>query len=146
MFNLFKKFKPLSQYPESWSVITEKTIPTVVRVNIGYKDAIGHPEYPIKMGIAIPVDSTDDGIMELKIEIEDFLEDILLKKDIGAMVAIITGLQDPKFIEFLSYTKKSGVDFPKIHQDLKDKFKDYDVQMYASNDPKWEVYKSFVHL
>ena len=147
MFNLFKKkFKPLSEYPESWSIIEEKTIPTIVRVNMGYRDAIGHPEYPIKMGIAIPVENNDEATMKIKSEIEDLLEDILFKKDIGTLVAIVTGLQGQKFIEFLSYTKKSGVDFPKIHQDLKNKFKDYEVQMYADNDPKWEAYKSFVHI
>ena len=148
MFNLFKKKKylPITDYPESWSIITEKINPTVIRINMGYKDAIGHPDYPIKMGIAIPVDAHDDATMELKIEIEDILNDILLKTEDGAVVAIISGMEGQKFIEFLSYTKRSGIDFAKIHEDLKDRFKDYDVQMYAANDVEWEAYKSFAHL
>ncbi len=148
IFNLFKKKKylPIADYPESWSIITEKPNPTVIRVNMGYKDAIGHPDYPIKMGIAIPVDAHDDTIMELKIEVEDTLNDILLKKGDGALVAIITGLEGQRFIEFLSYTKRGGIDFAKIHQNLKDKFKDYEVQMYAENDIEWKAYKSFAHL
>jgi hypothetical protein len=148
MLNLFKKKKylPLSEYPESWSLIEEKPNPTIIRINMGYKDAVGHPEYPIKMGVAIPVEVHDDATMNVKSEIEDILNDVLSKKGDGALVAIITGLKGQKFIEFLSYTKRGGIDFAKIHQDLKDKFKDYEVQMYADNDAKWDAYKSFAHL
>jgi hypothetical protein len=150
MFNPFKKlsksFKPISEYPENWSIIEELRNPTIIRINMGYKDAIGHPDYPIKVGIAIPVEDHDDVTMSLKSEIEDILEDVLFKTGSGALVAIITGLEGQKFIEFLSYTKRGGIDFPKIHQDLKNKFKDYEIQMYADNDPKWDAYKSFAHI
>jgi hypothetical protein len=147
MFNLFKKkYLPLTDYPENWFIISEKPNPTIIRINMGYKDAVGHPDYPIKMGIAIPVDVHDDVTMQLKSEIEDTLNDVLFKKGDGALVAIITGLEGQKFIEFLSYTKRGGINFAKIHQDLKDKFKDQEVQMYADNDIKWEAYKSFAHL
>lgn len=147
MFNLFKKkYLPILEYPESWSIFEEMPNPTVVRINMGYKDAIGHPDYPIKMGIAIPVNEHDDAVMKVKSEMEDVLDDILLKKGEGSLVAIITGLKEPKFIEFLSYTKKEGVDFAKIHQNLKNKFKDYEVQMYADDDPEWKAYRSFAHI
>jgi hypothetical protein len=148
MLNLFKKkkFLPIREYPESWAIIEELPNPTLVRINMGYKDAIGHPDYPIKMGIAIPVEVHDETTMKIKSAIEDILNDILVKKGDGALVAIITGLEGQKFIEFLSYTKRGGIDFAKIHQDLKDKFKDYEVQMYANNDVKWEAFKSFAHL
>jgi hypothetical protein len=148
MINLFKKkkFLPIHEYPESWSIIQESPNPTLVRINMGYQDAMGHPDYPIKMGVAIPVEVHDETTMNIKSEIEDILNDILLKKGDGALVAIITGLEGQKFIEFLSYTKRGGIDFAKIHQDLKDKFKDYEVQMYADNDVKWAAFKSFAHL
>jgi len=148
MFNPFKKKKylPIIEYPESWSIIKETPNPILIRINMGYKDAVGHPDYPIKMGIAIPVQVHDETIMNIKGEIEDILDDVLLKKGDGALVAIITGLEGQKFIEFLSYTKRGGIDFAKIHQDLKEKFKEYEVQMYANNDVKWEAFKSFAHL
>ncbi len=148
MLNFFKKkkFLPIGEYSESWAIIEELPNTTLVRINMGFKDAMGHPDYPIKMGIAIPVEVHDEATMKIKSEIEDILNDILLKKGDGALVAIITGLEGQKFIEFLSYTKRGGVDFTKIHQDLKDKFKDYEVQMYANNDVKWDAYKSFAHL
>jgi hypothetical protein len=148
MFNLFtkKKYLPLNEYPQSWSIFVEKPDSLLLRVNMGYKDAIAHPGYPIKMGIAIPVEEHDGVTMEIKGEIEDTLNDILLKTGDGALVAIITGMEGQKFIEFLSYTKRNGIDFAKIHQGLKDKFKDYEVQMYAEVDIEWEAYKSFAHL
>ena len=150
MFNLFKKASKklnlISEYPENWSIIEESLNPTIIRVNMGYRDAVGHPDYPIKMGIAIPVEQHDEAVMDLKSEIEDILNNILFKTDKGAVVAIITGLESPRFIEFLSYTQRGGIDFPKIHRDLKKKFEDYEVQMYAENDPKWDAYKSFAHI
>lgn len=147
MFNLFKKkYLPILEYKESWSILQESLNSTVVRVNMGYKQAMGHPDFPIKMGIALPVKEHDKVVIKIKSDIEDFLNETLLKKGNGVLVAIISGLKDQKFIEFLSYTKKSEVDFAKIHQELKDKYKDYEVQMYANNDPKWEAYKSFAHL
>lgn len=112
---------------------------------MGYKEAIGHPDYPIKMGIAIPVEEHDEVIMELKGEIEDILNEVLSKKGDGALVAIISGMENPKFIEFLSYTRQ-GIDFAVIHQDLNEKFKDYEVQMQAEVDTEWAAYKSFAHL
>ena len=150
MFSLFKKnrktFKPFSEYTENWAIIQENINPTIIRINMGYKDAVGHPDYPIKMGIAIPVEVHDDATMEIKSEIEDILNDILLKKGDGSLVAIITGLTGERFIEFLSYTKRGGIDFGKIHSDLKERFKNHEVQMYADNDPKWEAYKSFARV
>ena len=150
MFNLFKNtpktYRLLSEYPESWAMIEEKSNPTIIRINMGYKDAVGHPDYPIKMGIAIPVEVHDDATMKIKSEIEDTLNDTLLKKEDGSLVAIITGLAGQKFIEFLSYTKRGGVDFAEIHQDLQERFKGHEVQMYTDNDPEWKAYKSFAHI
>ena len=148
MFNLFKKKKYLSilEYPENWGFIEELPNHTIVRINMGYKDAMGHTDYPIKMGIAIPVEVHDEKTMRIKSEVEDMLNNILLKNGDGALVAIITGLEGQKFIEFLSYTKRDRIDFAKIHQELKDKFNDYEVQMYADYDVKWLAFKSFAHL
>lgn len=54
MFNLFKRttkiYKPLTEYSENWAILKEERYNLIVRINIGYKDATGHPDYPIKMG------------------------------------------------------------------------------------------------
>ncbi|MCA9352401.1 DUF695 domain-containing protein [Patescibacteria group bacterium] len=147
MFNLFKNtpktYKSLSEYPESWSILQENNQGFIVRLNAGYKEAIGNPEYPIKMGIAILIEGEhDESIATLKHSVEDAISE-LLNKDEGALVAVITGMKEPKFIEFLSYTK-NNLDFATIHKTLKDKFPKIEVQMHASGDPEWVDYQSFL--
>ncbi len=148
MFNLFKNtlktYKPLSEYPESWSILKEDNQGLIVRINVGYKDAVGHPDYPIKIGIAIPVKNEhDESVATLKNSIEDAISEILGNGEKGNLVAIITGLKDPKFMEFLSYAK-NNLDFATIHKTLKEKFSNEEVQMYANGDPKWSQYQSFL--
>ncbi len=148
MFCLFKKspkrYKPLSDYPERWSLLQEDARGLVLRVNLGYADSIGHPDYPIKMGIAIPIRTEhDEYVSELKESVEVVLDEILSNGEKGAFVAVITGLHAPKFVEFLAYAKKD-LDFAAIHQTLKVKFPDFEVQMYANADPGWNTYRSFL--
>ncbi len=143
MFNLFKKkYQPILEYKENWAILQDKNNLNTIRINMGYKDAIGHPDYPLKMGIAIPVKDHDEVIMNMKYEIEDFLMDDLFKNQDGVLVAVITGIQEPKFIEFLSYVKGNVLDFEGMHKNLIERFKDYDVQMYANQDENWGTYKS----
>lgn len=146
MFSIFKKnndYKPISEFPASWSILEAKNEGLIVRVNAGYKKAIGHPDYPIKMGIALPISSKhDEAVANLKYQIEDTLEKLFHENN-GALVAVVTGMKDPKFIEFLSYAK-DGLDFASIHKTLKSKFPNEDVQMYAKGDPEWNAYKSFL--
>lgn len=147
MFNLFKKenktYLPIKEYEESWAILQEPLDKNIIRINAGYKEAIGHPDYVSKMGVAIPVKEHDEKTMALKSNVEDTLNEILSKDDTGVLVAIITSQKEPKFIEFLSYVKKSA-NFALIHQTLKDKFPEEDVQMYADLDPKWNTYKAYL--
>ena len=51
-----KEFRPLSEYPkDSWSVLEQKDAGLIIRMNDGPKEAVGHPDYPVKMGVAVPV-------------------------------------------------------------------------------------------
>ncbi|OHA81370.1 MAG: hypothetical protein A2675_02920 [Candidatus Yonathbacteria bacterium RIFCSPHIGHO2_01_FULL_51_10] len=143
MFNLFKKtYKPLAEYPGSWSILEEKNKDLIIRVNTGLKDATGHTDYPIKVGVAIPVKAQDD-INSIKNAGEDALDEIWKQEGKGVIVAVITGMSDPRFIELLSYAKKD-TDFASLHKTLKDKFPNEDVQMYANEESNWDTYKSFL--
>ena len=147
MFNLFKtkkEYKPLSEYIESWDVLQDTNNQMIIRINSGCKEAAGHPEYPIKMGIAVPLKGTGDEIVELlKNSIEDALEEILNEGEKGVLVTVITSLGEQKFLEFVSYTK-SDLNFQAIHENLKAKFPEQEVQMYAEQDTKWSTYLSFL--
>lgn len=145
MFNLFKKkYKPLNEYPQSWSILEDKSKSLIMRVNVGYRKAIGHPDYSVKMGITIPIMTEDnDKLALIKNGIEDAIIESLKKDNGGALVAVITGMEGGKSIEFLSYTKK-GLSFSLLHQGLKDKFPHQEIQMYASEDAEWETYQSLL--
>lgn len=152
MFNFFKNknknYKPIHDYPkDDWAIIDETSLgnPALIRINLGLKDAVAHPDYPIRMGIAIPVSEHNEKIMELKSKVEDYLNESFCKNDIGVLAVIITGLEDEKFIEFLSYTK-SDLNFEEFHKILKNNFQDYEIQMYANHDRGWTGYKSFAHI
>ena len=148
MFNLFKRttkiYKPLTEYSENWAILKEERYNLIVRINIGYKDATGHPDYPIKMGVALPfIAENTDSIHIIKNTIEDTINDLLGMGTNGIVVAVITCLSKQKFIEFLSYTRNE-LDFQSIHRTLKEKFPDEDIQMYAEPDLGWKQFKSFM--
>lgn len=143
MFSFLKKeFKPLYEYPkDSWSVLEQKDTGLVIRINDGLKDAAGHPDYPIKMGIAVPITNQHaEQIFEQKEQLEKMINDVLGNN--GIVTCVINGMKDPKFFEFLIYTK-NGLNFDSIGKSLTEKFPDLGIQMYAKLDPKWEAYKSF---
>lgn len=143
MFNLFKKtYKPLRGYQESWSILEEKNKGLLIRINVGLKDAAGHTDYPIKVGVALPVKSEID-INSVKNSAEDSLSEIWEQNNNGMIVAVITGMVEPRFIELLSYAKKD-TDFATLHATLKEKFPAEEIQMYAEQDANWDAYKSFL--
>lgn len=142
MFNFFKKsFKPLSEYPkDNWSILEEKDAGLIIRINDGLKDAIGHPDYPIKMGVAVPVKNNFGQIFSEKDQLEEKIGEALGSN--GIVACAINGMKEPQFFEFLVYTK-NGLNFDLIGKSLENKFPDLGIQMYAKPDPEWEAYKSF---
>jgi hypothetical protein len=134
----------LAEYPESWAILQGNSNKLIVRLNTGYTEAIGHSDYPIKMGVAMPFNGEhDENIQAIKDSIEDAINHILENGENGSVVAIITSLGEQKFLEFLSYTR-NNLDFKAIHEDLKKKFSSEDIQMYAEPDRSWNQYKSFL--
>ena len=144
MFGFSKKeFRPLAEYPkDSWSVLEQKDAGLIVRINNGLREAIGHPDYPVKMGIAVPVKkSQGEETFNKKDQLEKKIAETLGSN--GIVTCVINGMKEPQFFEFLTYTK-NGFDLNSIGKSLDDKFPDLGIQMYAKLDPKWEAYKSFL--
>jgi len=143
MFNFFKEeFKPLSEYPnDSWSILQQKDSGLIIRINDGLKDAIGHPDYPVKMGVAVPVKDSPQKTFDQKDKLEKAISEALGTK--GIVACIVNGMKEPQFFEFLIYTK-NGLDFDLIGKSLEKQFPDLGIQMYAKLDPKWESYKAFL--
>ncbi len=144
MFKFLKKeFKPISEYPEdSWSILEQKDAGLIVRINDGLKEAIGHPDFPVKMGVAVPVKDDPQKTFDQKDQLEKTIAEVLGNN--GIVTCIINGMKEPQFFEFLVYVK-NGLDFDSIGKSLEKSFPDLGIQMYAKLDPKWEAYKAFLN-
>ncbi len=140
-----KKYKKISEYPENWTMLEggkDSEIYTLIRINSGIKEATGHPDYPIRVGVAIPVNSLKDENEALN-AVEDLLTEKLESKDLGIQAMAVSGMGGQEFKEFVFYTKEN-VDFKTLHDDIQAAFPKYEIQFYAEKDPDWNVYKEYV--
>jgi hypothetical protein len=146
--NMFwkKAYKDISEYPEdNWQVATMGTQGedyTLLRINGGLKEAVGHPDYPIRVGVAVPVESIKDSNPTLE-ALEDMITERFNEDKSGVGCLIITSLDGDQFKEFVFYTKEN-VDFKTLHEELQEAFPSLEVQFYAEKDPQWSVYKEYV--
>jgi hypothetical protein len=133
-----KQYKKIEQYCESWTVYITPNKELVIRLNEGLREAAGHIDYPIKVGIAAPVRPEAD-LISMKIALEDEIESIWKKNKKGVLLAVITGTNAPNFVEVLSYANED-TDFASLHEELKSRFSAEDIQMYAEQDRNWDTY------
>jgi Family of unknown function (DUF695) len=140
-----RKYKNINEYPENWMLLesgkdTENY--TIIRINDGIKEAAGHPDYPIRIGVAIPVNSLTDENKALY-DVEDILREQLESKGLGIQAMAVSGMGGQEFKEFVFYAKES-VDFKTLHEDVQAAFPKYEIQFYAKKDSDWSVYKEYV--
>ncbi len=141
-----KKYKKIAEYPTNdWfgaETGTKGEDYTLFRVNKGLTDAAGHPDYPIRVGVAIPTDSLQEENDTLN-AVEDMLVERLETTELGVLAMVVSRLDGQQFKEFVFYTKEN-VDFKKLHEDIQSAFPKYEVQFYAENDPEWSLYKEYI--
>ena len=87
----------------------DSEIYTLIRINTGIKDASGHPDYPIRVGVAIPVNSLKEE-NEVLNTVEDMLTEKIEVKDLGIQAMAVSSMGGQEFKEFVFYTKVD-VDF-----------------------------------
>jgi hypothetical protein len=141
MINSNKKYADIVSYKDSWIFLNVDNESLIVRFNMGIKDAVGHPDYPIRMGIAVPIPGARDH--DLIERLEDFIVHHLQNGKCGVHVAVINKLADEKFVEFMCYANED-TNFENFHQMLEAAFPDQEIQMYAGQDPEWQGYISFL--
>ena len=140
-----KKYKKVSEYPENWMMLEagkDSEIYTLIRINEGIREAAGHPDYPIRVGVAIPVNSLKEENEALN-AVEDMLTEQLESKDLGIQVMAVSGMGGQEFKEYVFYTKTS-VDFKTLHENIQAAFPKYEIQFYAEKDPDWVLYKEYL--
>ncbi len=140
-----KSYKAISEYPtDTWTLAeagTKGQNYTLLRFNQGIKEAAGHPDYPVRVGVAVPVTSVQDSNAALD-ALEDAISEKLSKDESGVEVLTISSLDGNQFKEFVFYTKEN-VDFKTLHEDLEKAFPLLNIQFYAEKDPQWSVYKEY---
>ncbi|HET9410041.1 MAG TPA: DUF695 domain-containing protein [Candidatus Sulfotelmatobacter sp.] len=149
MFNfLTKKFKDIKSYPDTWSVSKgmREGKPIFVRFREGLREAVGHPEYPFQIGIAVPLlHPTEDGLttdseaQELG-KIEDALNERIVRGGSGIFALTITynGMR-----EFVFYAKEWKPE--SFEQEVKSiNAGPHKLQFMMQRDSKWDTFKRFV--
>lgn len=96
-------FKDINAYPDEWVGATtddKEKGHLIIRINTGIKEAIGHPSYPMRMGVAVTIESeTIDH--QMLYELEDKIEEYLNK--VGTLCLVITGVEGSRFRELVYY-------------------------------------------
>jgi hypothetical protein len=137
----------LSDHSQSWGVAQANvdSSPLIIRYNESARRWLGHPELPIKLGFAIPLNSPNEGGLPDPDENEELndIEDVVVSeiesrtRALQAM-ALTTGVMK----EFVFYIPK-GVDIKSIHEAIQAAVATHEVQCMAMNEPKWDSYRQF---
>jgi hypothetical protein len=148
-----KKAKDIAELPAissedlQWGVAEAgyEGAPLIIRFNESAKEWAGHPELPIKLGLAVPLNSPNEGGLPDPEENEQLneIEEIILReveartKGVHALV-LTTGVMK----EFVFYVPRD-LDFPDLHQAIQAAVRTHEVQCIGEHEPDWESYRQF---
>jgi hypothetical protein len=142
MFNFFsKKNVTIENLPDEWSISqVENAEGTLIfRVLNRFDSVTEKKEYPIRIGIAVPIELFDDETKRQLEKLEDEIADMLKRDSLGRLFGVISQLGEKQFREFVAQVKKD-TDFEAVYNSLRKKFGKLDVQMTASEDTNWKMY------
>lgn len=150
MFNLFKKkYKDISEYPDTWGVSKGEYDGNVVSIRYrNLKDAAGHPEYPYQIGVAVGFQKeTDNGFPEQKdsdelLKIEDGIIELLEGKNKCIFALSITTNNMREFVFYSREWNPENLD-PEVTA-LNEKFPPYKFNFMMQEDKSWNTFKKFV--
>lgn len=119
-----------------------------IRIRIGLKDAVGHPQYPFQIGIATPlINPTSEGLTtneeaEELFQIEDSLQSVFEKDDKGVCVLIITTSGMREFVFYVSEWN------PEIYEqnvrEINSHYENRELQFMIQKDKSWDTFKSYI--
>jgi hypothetical protein len=144
-----KKYLPPEEleFSDQWSLSegTHAGNSLIVRVNRGVDQAIGHPDFSHRAGVAIPLRDPDENGFPIGDEaaqlqtVEDLLVERLAAERLGIFVLTIStgGMR-----EFVFYTRDPEVTHHAL-EDVNRLVGSHEVQHIIEPDPKWSVYKQF---
>ena len=131
----------------AWTVSegTYNKKPLYARFNTAFRHAGDIADYPIQVGVAVPLHSPDKRGMPAPAELDELgeVEDLIVEKVAGQAV-MVGAITTNSMREFVLYTDKAdwieGFDHA-----MQAAVKGHRVQVMAQTDPKWAVYSQFVN-
>ena len=119
--------------------------PLIIRFNSTAGDWLGHPELPIKLGFAVPLNHPNPGGLPHPDEndqiegIEDAIIEEVAARATGVQVLAVTTGEMKEFIFYIA----PGADIAAMHQTVQQRVSSHEVQCMAIHEPDWETYQRF---
>lgn len=151
MWPFTKKSRKLNLRPDEercWGVARAEHdgAPLLVRFNESAAEWAGHPDLPIKLGFAVPLNRPNEGGLPDAAENAELLsiEDVICRhvseKAVGLHVlTLTTGVMK----EWVFYVAR-GADIATLHANVRSAVVSHDVQCMAVEERRWESYRGFV--
>jgi hypothetical protein len=147
MFRSKKKFKPIRDYPDTWDVAqaVDDGMPIFVRIRSPLKDAIGHPDYPYQIGVAVPLLNPTSNGLPTKEEAQSLgaIEDKLAETLTNSVLTIVITWKSMR--EFVFYEKEWKPEAIEAQVKLVNKeHSEHHLQFIMKHDPSWATFKSYL--
>jgi len=148
--NLFRRKFPAREEINGdgpWTLLKGKHNGRVMLIlsNDVLRKCIAHPEYPYRVGIAVPFVTPDDnglpsdGELQQLEAIEDTLSEVLSADNESLLAIVITTCGMREFVLYTGAPEQVKVKFEK----LKGMIETHRLQMIVEGDKSWKVYKEF---
>ena len=142
--------KPLVKDAETaaaW-VVSEGTYnhkPLYARFNSAFSQAGDTADYPIQIGVAIPLHSPDKRGLPLSAELDELAEvEDLIIENVAGQAVMVGAITTNSMREFFLYTDKADW-IEEFDYAMRAAVRGHRVQVMAKTDPKWAVYSQFVN-
>jgi hypothetical protein len=130
---------------DRWSVAKGENNgkPIFLRVSSSAKQFAGHPDFPVRFGVAVPLQAPDENGLPQPMESQQLgnIEDQLFQAlgSSGRLVLIITtgGMR-----EFVSYVRSPEL-AERVFERVRNATKTHELRHYTASDPIWELFGQF---
>jgi len=142
----------LKQKEQKWSVgrIDYDWGSLIVRYNETAKEWFAHPDLPIKLSFAIPLNSPVEGGLPSPDEnseldlVEDVIRDEVNANILGVHVLALSTGTVKEFVFYVASDSAISQKISKIHEAVKSMVLTHQVQCIAKYEPEWDSYKEFL--
>lgn len=118
--------------------------PLYARFNTAFRQAGDTADYPIQLGVAIPLNNPDQHGLPASAELDELaaIEDLIVEKVAGNAV-LVGAITTNSMREFVLYTNNADW-IEGFDHSMQEALAGHTVQVMAKTDPKWDVYGQFV--